>query len=150
MSEEEENLPTNNDNSLPSHEYLASANDKDEILPSSDSDRSIVPSSTKSHIDSLAEAKQKAQLRKIRRQTELDAADDWIKFITIKTVGISSLVVGGLEIAIPSLLTLSLTPPFTPFTLIGIGLALLGGRNSISLAKSVLKNLAATDKMDDL
>ena len=57
---------------------------------------------------------------------------------------------GGLEIITPTLLAIPLTPTFTPFTLVGIGLALLTGKKPIALAKIVLDTLAKDDKENDL
>jgi len=97
----------------------------------------------------LLEAKAKTRLRRIERQEKIQAANDWIGFVTTKTVGIGALAVGGIQIILPGLLTISLTPPFTPFTLVGIGLALLTGQKSISLIKIVLEALAKESKEDD-
>ena len=121
------------------------------FLPQIPQTTAIVSSSVheKSASELLLEAKDRTRLKRIERQEQLQAANDWIGFVTTKTVGIGALVVGGIQIVLPGLLTISLTPPFTPFTLVGIGLALLTGQKSISLIKIVLEALAKESKEDD-
>ncbi len=92
--------------------------------------------------NSIERAKQKAKIREIERTQLKDAINDWIGFAATKIVGTGALVVGGLEIIAPSLLTVTIAAPFTPVTLVGIGLALLAGEKSIFLVKNVLYILA--------
>ena len=96
--------------------------------------------------EQLSEAETIVALNNLRRKERIKAFDEWIGFITIKTIGISSLIVGGLEIIVPSFLTVALSPPFTPITLVGIGLSFLTGTKSIFLIKRVLQTLAEEDQ----
>ncbi|HAC62451.1 MAG TPA: hypothetical protein DCF68_02670 [Cyanothece sp. UBA12306] len=103
--------------------------------------------------DLLRQAQEKAEIKRIEleikrieRGERIREIDDWIRFITLKTVGLVSLGIGGLEIILPSILIIVLAPPFTPFTLVGIGLALLTGQKSIDRIKSVVNILSKDDE----
>ena len=95
------------------------------------------------------EAKTRTRLKRIERQEKIQAANDWIGFVTTKTVGIGALVVGGVQIILPGMFTIALTPPLTPIILVGIGLSLLTGQKSISVIKILLEALAKESKEDD-
>jgi len=131
--------------------FAASNQSLPKFLPQTPQTTAIVSSSVheKSASELLLDAQARTRLKRIERQEQLQAANDWIGFVTTKTVGIGALAVGGIQIILPGLLTISLTPPFTPFTLVGIGLALLTGQKSISLIKIVLEALAKESKEDD-
>lgn len=108
-------------------------------------DSSLLPQTN----NQLAQAIEQAKLKRIERGEKIKAVDDWIGFITLKTVGIGGLIVGGLEIIAPAFLTVTLTPPLTPFTLVGVGLALITGKKSIALIKIVLNSLSTDDEEND-
>ena len=129
---------------------LAESNQSLPKLPAQTAAIISSPASAKSPNELLLEEKARSQLQRIRRQEQIQAANDWIGFVTTKTVGIGALAIGGIQIVLPGLLTISLTPPLTPFTLVGIGLALLTGQKSISLIKIVLEALAKESKEDEL
>lgn len=167
MPKEERELPSHSNNS-PQPDSSLSADVNKKQPNSTDSERNIIPTPSKGNLskpseiispspsfselspsEQLSEARANVQLRRIEREEKIKAIDDWIGFITIKTVGISSLAVGGLEIIVPSLLTLSLAPPFTSVTLVGIGLAFLTGKKSISLVKQVIETLAEDDNKNN-
>lgn len=121
------------------------------FLPQIPQTTAIVSSSVheKSTSELVLEAKVRKRLERIERQRQMEAVNDWIGFFTTKTVGIGALAVGGIQIVLPELLAISLTPPFTPITFVGIGLALLTGQKSISVIKIVLETLAKESKEDD-
>ncbi len=107
--------------------------DEDNELPSPTSQptgtREILPSKSRIELAEEVEvAKLKAQREEIERRAKMNKFNDWIGFVTIKSVGISSLLAGLLELIVPALLPLSLTPTFTPFHLLGIGMAFLSGQ----------------------
>lgn len=131
--------------------FAASNQGLPKFLPQTPQTSSIISSVNpeKSVSERLLEAKARTRLERIERQGQMQAVSDWIGFITTKTVGIGALFVGGIQIVLPGVLTISLTPPFTPFTLVGVGLALLTGQKSISLIKIVLEALAKESKEDD-
>ncbi|MEM9271870.1 MAG: hypothetical protein AAGA80_02740 [Cyanobacteria bacterium P01_F01_bin.143] len=163
MTEEEraqssppDNTPQLGSSSLPdaSNEALSNSTDSESYVIQQTSDKisqtnspySIAPPLNSQKRNKISEAEERAILRKMERDEKISSYDDWIKFITLKSLGISSLIIGGLEITFPTLLTISLSPPFTPITLVGIGLAILTGKESINLAKTVIDALSKYDK----
>ena len=95
-------------------------------------------------------AKEKIKIKNIEREAIIKAIDDWIGFVTLKSIGVGSLILGGIEIISPSFFPIVLIPPFTPFTLVGIGLALLTGKKSIAIVKIILDILAKDNEDDNL
>ena len=88
-------------------------------------------------IDRLENARIEKQIATIKRQEKIEAADEWTYFWGSKLVGFAGISVGALEILIPTLITVSL--PVNPIAFIGGGLALVGGKKSISMIKRLLE-----------
>ena len=74
-------------------------------------------------------AKNDAKLRSIKRAANLAALNDYIGFVVSKALGLTGLVVGGLEYLSPDLLPIVLPKPSF---IAGAGLALLTGKGLIS------------------
>lgn len=82
---------------------------------------------TKSDVESV---KYQEQIRSLERHGRLVAWNDYIGFVVSKLLGLSGLVIGGLEILDPNLLPINLE---NPKIVAGIGLALLTGKSIVSL-----------------
>jgi hypothetical protein len=78
----------------------------------------------------LALARETAKVRAVERAATLGAWNDYVGFGVSKLAGISALIVGGLEYLDPNTLT-AVVP--RPGLIIGTGLALLTGKNIVSL-----------------
>ena len=78
----------------------------------------------------VAKARSAAKLRSIERASSLAAWNDYIGFAVSKVVGVGALVAGTLEYIDPNFL--SVVVP-RPGLVVGAGLALLTGRNIVSL-----------------
>lgn len=78
----------------------------------------------------VAKARSAAKVRSIERAEKIAGWNDYIGFAVSKIAGIGALVVGGLECIDPNLLTIVVP---RPGVVIGAGLALLTGRNIVSL-----------------
>lgn len=116
---------------------------EEEKEPSSITSDSQPPESSDSQ--ELAIVKEQIQIKRLQRREKIQAINDWVTFVTVKTFGIASLIVGGLEIIVPSFLAITLTPPFSPFALLGIGLGLVTGKQSINIVKNVLDTINTDD-----
>ena len=75
-------------------------------------------------------ARETIKVRSIERAGTLAAWNDYIGFAVSKLAGITALVVGGLETLDPSFLSVVLP---RPGLMVGVGLALLTGKNIVSL-----------------
>ena len=78
----------------------------------------------------VAKARSAAKVRSIERSSKLAAWNDYIGFAVSKVVGVGALVAGTLECVDPNFL--SVVVP-RPGLVLGAGLALLTGRNIVSL-----------------
>lgn len=78
----------------------------------------------------VAKARSAAKVRSIERASKLAAWNDYIGFAVSKVVGVGALVAGTFECIDPNFL--SVVVP-RPGLVIGAGLALLTGRNIVSL-----------------
>lgn len=81
-------------------------------------------------------AKNRQQIYSIERQGKIGAWNDYIGFVISKGLGLAGLIGGGLELLDPSILTITL--PY-PALVAGAGLALLTGKNIITLIAKVEK-----------
>lgn len=79
------------------------------------------------------------------RRYLLTAVEDWICFVINKTVGLVALVAGGLEAMNPTWLPVVLNSP-DPYTVAGIGAALLGGRRIVTILKEVVDVMDEREK----
>jgi hypothetical protein len=75
-------------------------------------------------------AREIVKVRSIERAASLAAWNDYIGFAVSRLAGVTALVVGGLESLDPNLLTVVLP---RPGLMVGVGLALLTGKNIVSL-----------------
>ncbi|MFL5381047.1 MAG: hypothetical protein ACJ8GN_00850 [Longimicrobiaceae bacterium] len=82
----------------------------------------------------LEDAKREEQIKKIKRQGKLAAANEYISFAVSKMLGVGGLGLGGLELLDPSITPLSLSHPTW---VAGAGVALLTGKTVLSLIAKV-------------
>lgn len=78
----------------------------------------------------VAKARSAAKVRSIERASKLAAWNDYIGFAVSKVVGVGALVTGTLEYIAPNFLNVVVP---RPGLVVGAGLALLTGRNIVSL-----------------
>ena len=78
----------------------------------------------------VAKARSVARVRSIERASKIAAWNDYIGFAVSKVAGVGALVVGALEYIDPNFLNVVVP---RPGLVVGAGLALLTGRNIVSL-----------------
>jgi hypothetical protein len=78
----------------------------------------------------VEDARNEAEIRRIRRIENLRAIDAWTAVITSKCLGIGGLIVGGAEMLVPNALPFVLPQPSW---VAAIGLALLTGKNLVKI-----------------
>jgi len=88
--------------------------------------------------EDIEKAKNIVQIKAIERQGNLAAWNDYIGFITSRILGLSGLIVGGLETLDPNILPITLK---NPERIAAIGLALLAGKNILTLIIKAEKSL---------
>lgn len=84
----------------------------------------------------VAIARLTSEERRIHRQANLAAWNDYIGFSVCKVAGVIGCLVGGLEVLDPSYLSITINKPGL---LVGGGLALLTGKSLVSLIAKLEK-----------
>lgn len=83
-------------------------------------------------------ARYKEQIRAIERHGRIAGWNDYLGFVVSKLLGVTGLVLGGLEALDPSILPITLK---NPELVAGIGLALLTGKSVLTLIAKVERAL---------
>ena len=103
---------------------------------------------TKSDKETLAEVKERLEIKRVERKDFIEKVNDYSTLITTKVVGLGSLAIGVSELLAPTFLPIVLASPVTPFALISVSMAFLLNKRAILVMQACLKLLAEYEEED--